>query len=104
MRRPARAELDQASSLPIMTLQIVTYIVAAISVLCVVLILVKFRRNIQKILYKTPCLNQEEKHACNPRTRSCLNMGLSSEKNSNHTLGSSMMQRAAPAGVKAEPQ
>ena len=41
MRRPAQAELDQASSLPIMTLQIVTYIVAAISVLCVVLILVK---------------------------------------------------------------
>ena len=49
-------------------------------------ILLQFRRNIQKILYKTPCLNQEEKHACNPRTRSCLNMGLSAEKNTNHPL------------------
>ena len=45
-------------------------------------ILLQFRRNIQKVLYKTPCLSQEEKHACNPRTRSCLNMGLSSEKTS----------------------
>ena len=47
-------------------------------------ILLQFRRNIQKLLYKTPCLNQEEKHACNPRTRSCLNMGLSAEKNASH--------------------
>ena len=31
----------QVSSVPIMTLQIVTYIVAAVSVLCVALILVK---------------------------------------------------------------
>ena len=41
MRSPAPAESDQSSSVPIVTLQIVTYIVAAISVLCVVLILVK---------------------------------------------------------------
>lgn len=49
-------------------------------------VLLQFRRNIQRILYKTPCLNQEEKHACNPRTRPCLNMGLSAEKSSDHTL------------------
>ena len=49
-------------------------------------VLLQFRRNIQKILYKTPCLSQEEKHACNPRTRSCLNMGLAAEKNSNPAL------------------
>ena len=54
--------------------------------LILIYILLQFRRNIQKILYKTPCFNQEEKHACNPRTRSCLNMGLSAEKNTNHTL------------------
>ena len=102
MRTPGRAALSsQSSTVPIMTLQIVTYIVAAISVVCVVLILVKvssplpltarpdiigillqFRRNIQKVLYKSPCLSQEEKHACNPRSRSCLNMGLSQDKNS----------------------
>ena len=100
LRTAAPAQSPQSSSLPILTLQIVTYIVAAISVVCVVLILVKvrtlslshhpdisrillqFRRNIQKVLYKTPCLSQEEKHACNPRSRSCLNMGLSQDKNS----------------------
>ena len=36
-------DLNNGQSVPIMTLQIVTYIVAAISVLCVVLILVKVR-------------------------------------------------------------
>lgn len=87
------ADAPSSAGFPIMTLQIVTYIVAAISVLCVVLILVKFRHNIQKILLKTPCLNQEEKHACNPRTRSCSNMGLSVDKNAHHTLQNNMMQR-----------
>ena len=38
---PGSAHRPQVSSVPIMTLQIVTYIVAGISVLCVVLILVK---------------------------------------------------------------
>ena len=100
LRTSGPAQSSHSSTVPIVTLQIVTYIVAAISVVCVVLILVKvscpvslspprhhvgillqFRRNIQKVLHKTPCLSQEEKHACNPRSRSCLNMGLSQDKN-----------------------
>ena len=41
MRTRGPAHSSQSSTVPIMTLQIVTYIVAAISVVCVVLILVK---------------------------------------------------------------
>ena len=115
MTAPTENMAPETTAFPIVTLQIVTYIVAAISVLCVVLILVKvgveslplmmlnliliyillqFRQNIQKILLKTPCLNQEEKHACNPRTRSCLNLGLSADKTTNHTLQVSYCNQA----------
>jgi len=78
------------SSLPVVTLQIVTYIVAAISVLCVVLILVKFRQNIQKLVLKAPCLSQGEKHACNPRPKTCT----AQDKNVQLTLQNNLMQRA----------
>jgi len=41
------------------------------SAACVVLIIVKFRKNIHKVLQKTPCLNRDEKHACNPSPAFC---------------------------------
>ena len=46
LRTASPAQSPQSSSLPILTLQIVTYIVAAISVVCVVLILVKVRTSL----------------------------------------------------------
>ena len=67
--------LRWVKSLPLMMLNLI-----------LIYILLQFRQNIQKVLLKTPCLNQEEKHACNPKTRSCSNMGLSADKNTHHTL------------------
>ena len=36
----------------------------------------QFRKNIHKILQKTPCLSRDEKHACNPGPNFCSNMVL----------------------------
>merc|ERR1712088_341433 len=78
------------TTLPVMTLQIVTYIVAAISVLCVLLILVKFRASIQKVVLEAPCLSRGEKHACNPRPKNAANQ----DRNVQLTLQNNLSQRS----------